>query len=67
MSPEEFCRFVLSPSEEYTTDIQEFLSSLALMFPVVFGIFFCLHVAAASCAQWMRRRIHAGGQRQADA
>ncbi len=69
MSPGDFCRFVLSPSEEYnrTTDIQEFLASLALMFPVVFGIFFCLHVAAASCAQWMRRRIHADVQRQADA
>lgn len=69
MSLGDFCRFVLSPPEEYnrTTDIREFLASLALMLPVVWGIFSCLYVAAASCAQWMRRRIHGDVQRQADA
>ena len=66
MSPGDFCRFVLSPPEEYnrTTDIQEFLASLALMFPVVWGIFSCLYVAAAPCAQWMRRRVHGGNEQE---
>ena len=68
MSPGEFCRFVLSPPENYisTTDIREFLAALVLLFPVVLGIFTCWYAAAASCAQWMRRRIHGDAQRQAD-
>lgn len=69
MSPGEFCRFVLSPPEDYvrTTDIQESLASLAAMFPIVFGIFFCLYAAAAYCARRMRRGAHGGdGQDAAD-
>lgn len=68
MSPGEFCRFVLSPPDEYisTTDIREFLAALVLLFPVVLGIFACWYAAAASCARWMRRRIHGDVQRQAD-
>ena len=69
MSPGEFCRFVLSPPDEYisTTDIREFLAALVLLFPVVLGIFACWYAATASCARWMRRRIHGDVQRQADA
>ncbi|WP_300734288.1 hypothetical protein [uncultured Desulfovibrio sp.] len=69
MSPGEFCRFVLSPPDEYisTTDIREFLAALVLLFPVVLGIFACWYAAAASCARWMRRRINGDVQRQADA
>lgn len=69
MSPGEFCRFVLSPPEEYvsTTDIREFLAALVLLFPVVLGLFACWYAATASCARWMRRRIHGDIQRQADA
>lgn len=68
MSPGEFCRFVLSPPEEYvsTTDIREFLAALVLLFPVVLGLFACWYAATASCARWMRRRIHGDVQRQAD-
>lgn len=68
MSPGEFCRFVLSPPDEYisTTDIREFLAALVLLFPVVWGIFACWYAATASCARWMRRRIHGDVQRQAD-